>query len=276
MGRKENREDLRELRNAEQAYFTEAGARQHVAREFHKRAEALLTRDRIARCGNVDLFPDHVVTPSGTFRLTPEVTAGVDHAGAISSRVTMTRLVATGIFALALQKKKDDRELFLYIDTPEGQHVEPCPPTQQAEVRRFAALVTTAAREGSRPDPAQREALREEARVLAAEYDEFERGSGSFGAAGERLRVVEQRMLESGTLPSWHDPVKTRARGELAPFRLPVIEDVEAPVPAPDAPPAPAGGASLAAQLETLAALLREGHLTAAEFETAKAKVLGA
>ena len=31
-------------------------------------------------------------------------------------------------------------------------HVEPCPPTQQAEVRRFAALVTTAAREGTRPN----------------------------------------------------------------------------------------------------------------------------
>jgi len=46
------------------------------------------------------------------------VTAGVDHGGEITRRVTVTRLVATGIFAFALKKKQDDRELFLYMTRP--------------------------------------------------------------------------------------------------------------------------------------------------------------
>jgi hypothetical protein len=36
--------------------------------------------------------------------------------------------------------------LFLYVDAPAGQHVEPCDPKEQARVRAFAAQITTAAR----------------------------------------------------------------------------------------------------------------------------------
>jgi hypothetical protein len=87
-----------------------------------------------------------VVTPSGEFPLEAGLRAGVDTAGAIDKRITATRLVLTGPFALALRKKKDERQLFLYVDAPAGQHVEPCDPKEQARVRAFAAQITTAAR----------------------------------------------------------------------------------------------------------------------------------
>jgi hypothetical protein len=87
-----------------------------------------------------------VVTPSGGFGLEAGLSAGVDTAGAIDKRSTATRLVLMGPFVLALRKKKDERELFLYVDAPTGQHVESCDPKEQARVRTFAAQITTAAR----------------------------------------------------------------------------------------------------------------------------------
>jgi hypothetical protein len=48
-----------------------------------------------------------------------------------------------------------------------------------------------------------------------------------------------------------------------------------APAPAPAAAAAPAGGADLAGQLQQLAALKAQGILSDAEFEAAKAKLLG-
>lgn len=101
----------------------------------------------VARHGQVSLHTDRVVTAGGTFPLEPGLSASVDTAGAIDKRVTVTRLALTGPFAFALRKKKDERELFLYIDAPTGQYVEPCNPKEQAKVRAFAAQITTAARQ---------------------------------------------------------------------------------------------------------------------------------
>jgi hypothetical protein len=44
--------------------------------------------------------------------------ARVEDSGTLNRRVTATRLVAFGVFALAAPKKQDDRELYLTIEGP--------------------------------------------------------------------------------------------------------------------------------------------------------------
>jgi hypothetical protein len=196
------RDAIRALSDAEMAYFAAGKARQRAAQPLHDRAGELVARQAVARCGGVVLFSDRVGTPSGTLRLTPALTAGVDHAGALRSRVTMTRLVATGIFALALQKKEDERELFLYIDAPDGQHVESCSPSQQVEVRRFAAQVTTAARERHTYEPTEDERdFEEESRALLAEFEALDSDRVVLDAARDTVRALEQALLAAGTMP---------------------------------------------------------------------------
>ena len=75
-------------------------------------------------------------------------TATVETAGEISRRVTMTRLAATGIFALALKKKKDDRELYLLVDCPQFSFVAQCDPKDGLAARRFAASINSVSRGG--------------------------------------------------------------------------------------------------------------------------------
>lgn len=77
------------------------------------------------------------------------VTATVETVGALNTRITATRLLATGPLALALRKKKDDRELFLTIDGPAFQWVISVDPKKQREAREFAAKVNTAGRAGT-------------------------------------------------------------------------------------------------------------------------------
>lgn len=43
--------------------------------------------------------------------------ATVETAGELQSRVTVTRLLATGVFAFALKKKSDKRELYLTVES---------------------------------------------------------------------------------------------------------------------------------------------------------------
>lgn len=84
------------------------------------------------------------------------VTATVDTAGNINRRVTATRLVAVGVFALALKKKQDDREVFLLIDGPDFQWVVDVDPKKAAEARKFAARVNTAGRFAGGPGSTSR------------------------------------------------------------------------------------------------------------------------
>jgi hypothetical protein len=270
------RDAIRALSDAETAYFAAGNARQRAAQPLHDRARELVARQVLARCGDVLLFPNRVGTPSGTLRLTPALTAGVDHAGAIRSRVTMTRLVATGIFALALQKKEDERELFLYIDAPDGQHVEPCPPNKQVEVRRFAAQVTTAARERHAYEPTTDEhAFDKESRALLAEFEALDSARSDLDAARDTVRTLEQAMLDAGTMPGWHQSVEER--GVLLPLRMYLLPERDSnapPTTAKPAAPEATAGRMIIDQLEALAALRASGALTQGEFERAKALVL--
>ncbi len=66
-------------------------------------------------------------------------TATVDTAGAIQRRITATRIVLTGVFALAWQKKSDDRELYLLIEGVDYSIVAQIDPSKGALARQFAA-----------------------------------------------------------------------------------------------------------------------------------------
>lgn len=66
-------------------------------------------------------------------------TAAVETAGAIQQRITATRLVLTGVFALAWKKKQDDRELYLLVDGTDFSMIAQVDPIKSAQARRFAA-----------------------------------------------------------------------------------------------------------------------------------------
>lgn len=77
------------------------------------------------------------------------VTATVDTAGALNSRITASRILLTGVFALAWRKKKDDRELYIMVDGPAYSMVARVDPKRGADARKFAAGINTSARGGA-------------------------------------------------------------------------------------------------------------------------------
>ena len=74
--------------------------------------------------------------------------ATVETSGDIEKRITATRLVTTGVFALALRKKKDNRELFLTVEGEDFAFVVEIDANKQKEARQLAAKINTAARAG--------------------------------------------------------------------------------------------------------------------------------
>lgn len=72
--------------------------------------------------------------------------ARVESVGELQRRVTATRLLATGVFAFALKKKADDRELYLTVTAPDYQFVVELDPKKGADARVFAAKVNTLAK----------------------------------------------------------------------------------------------------------------------------------
>jgi hypothetical protein len=71
--------------------------------------------------------------------------AAVESAGDINRRVSMTRLALAGPFALAMKKKKDNRELFLTVDGVGFGFVVPVDPKKQLEARQIAARINAMA-----------------------------------------------------------------------------------------------------------------------------------
>lgn len=102
----------------------------------------------------VSLYVD-AITHDGSRRGLQGVSASVESAGEITKRMTATRVIGGGLLfgpagavigALA-KKKRDDRELYLYVDGPDFQWVVPVDPTAGAVARAFAARINTEARE---------------------------------------------------------------------------------------------------------------------------------
>jgi hypothetical protein len=71
--------------------------------------------------------------------------ATIETSGEIEKRITATRLATTGVFALALRKKKDNRQLFLTVEGDGFAFVVDVDPKQEKPAREFAAKINAAA-----------------------------------------------------------------------------------------------------------------------------------
>lgn len=73
-------------------------------------------------------------------------TARVESGADIGRRITLTRMVAIGVFAFAARKQTG--HVFLTIDHPEYQILVEVKAKQDGDARKFAALVNNEARKG--------------------------------------------------------------------------------------------------------------------------------
>jgi hypothetical protein len=124
-----------------------------------KAFETAQRRKMLGKYGGATLYEDGLVTPQGSCELTPDIRASVQDAGSLqkyaTSRITATRLVGLGVFALAAKKKKthtvDTRELYLLIETPQFESLITAAPDHGPRVRSLATEINNAGK--------QREAL---------------------------------------------------------------------------------------------------------------------
>ena len=110
------------------------------------------------RLGTLVRFDDIAVTPtriayrSGRRILSNPlrgVHAHVESVGQLTTRITATRLVPLGVFALALRKRTDDRSVFLIVEGPGLAIVREIPvranPGIQRAAREMAAAINAQA-----------------------------------------------------------------------------------------------------------------------------------
>lgn len=78
------------------------------------------------------------------------LTARVEDSGTLNRRITATRMVALGVFALAAPKRQDDREVYLTIEGPTTAIVRAIKvksnPTIGVTARKFAMDLNAASR----------------------------------------------------------------------------------------------------------------------------------
>ena len=93
----------------------------------------------------------------------------VETSGQIRGRVTATRVALLGVFAVAAQKKVDDRQLFLTIEGDGFQCVVQVHPDESAAAREFAARYNTMAARGADGDgrPVAKASVRDAAPAAA-------------------------------------------------------------------------------------------------------------
>ncbi len=77
----------------------------------------------------------------------------VETAGDVDRRITATRLLLTGPFALGLRKKKDNRELYITVENDGSAFVAEVDAKQGKAAREFAAKVNTMAANALRETP---------------------------------------------------------------------------------------------------------------------------
>lgn len=84
------------------------------------------------------------ISRGGTGGPVAGATARVETGADAGKRITATRLVATGVFALAIKKKTG--HVFLTIEHPDYDIVVEVPTKKESDARKFASKVNNAAR----------------------------------------------------------------------------------------------------------------------------------
>lgn len=70
-------------------------------------------------------------------------TLRVETSGSVNRRITATRLLALGVFAVAAKKKQDDRQVFLTVEHEAYALAVEVPAKKLAEAHRLAAKLNT-------------------------------------------------------------------------------------------------------------------------------------
>ena len=101
----------------------------------------------------IDLPADTVTAPGQADGRFTGSLLRVETLGQINRRVTLTRVALVGIFALAAQKKEDDRELYLTVEGDGFQIAVRVEPQYAEGARRFAAAYNTRSGGLAKTDP---------------------------------------------------------------------------------------------------------------------------
>lgn len=104
--------------------------------------------ERLARFHGMKLYDDRLEVPRLLGRGGPiaGATAHVETSGDVQRRVTATRVLTTGVFALGMRKKKDSRKVFFTVEGVGWSVSVTLPPETEARARAFAARVNATAR----------------------------------------------------------------------------------------------------------------------------------
>ena len=161
------------------------------ARALREAASRITSDAVVGIYGAVLIHHDRVVTPSGTFALCEQTTAGVETARAIAASTLVGRSQAT-----AVAERASARHLFLYIDTPAGHHLEPCRVDEHIKARVFASRITSAVRTLEfEIDPATR------LHDLVTRYELLDTPDSPVRIALADLRALEARLRDENRLP---------------------------------------------------------------------------
>jgi hypothetical protein len=180
----------REIAAANRRLDAAIRGRDWSANALRESARRIRTDAILGLYGRVVLHHDRVTTPSGTFALCREISAGVETA-----RVVTATGRVRGALPPAL-RRGDPRRLLLYISGPSGEHLEPCKSDELIKARVFASRVVIAARTHEFDvDPALR------LQDLGRQYAALDAPGSSVGRALSELRAVEARLADGNALP---------------------------------------------------------------------------
>lgn len=127
---------------------------------------------RVAAGGGVQVFQRWIVTPQGSGSIIG-VTASAEDNTSINKRITATRLVGLGVFALAAPKKKGGGNAYVVIEGPHISGVASFSGDKQQSVGpkafALAASINNAARQAANDEPhrpARIESIKEKIAVI--------------------------------------------------------------------------------------------------------------
>lgn len=101
------------------------------------------------RIPRMRLFDDVVDTPDGAIPLGPDLEVTIEGAETIEKRITATRILAFGVFALAARKTTSSGSVFVVVTGREGGSVMEIDPKQRPAAMTFAAKANAAAKVAS-------------------------------------------------------------------------------------------------------------------------------
>jgi len=154
---KADRAARREREKADRAAEKATRGLETAVRKAESALEKATERKVLGRYRKSVLYEDGVNTPEGWCWLSPDVKASVQDAGSlqtyVTSRLSVTRIVGLGVFALAAPKRKshtvDTRELYLLVETAQFDSLVECRPDEGPTVRAFATAINNAIKQAA-------------------------------------------------------------------------------------------------------------------------------